>query len=158
MSLSPLPCPACPSPTSNSAPAACTGMYSVVPATRSLLIKWYNSSCRNSPNALTPLECADPKNAPLTPLECTWGLIAGWPPEGGRYGPLQITVVPDAGGADEVRVFTEGRQCQLRLFPRHKPATLRDHFAHVLERYALHHAPAQHNHVRHKQSDQIGQP
>ena len=37
MSTSPLPCPACPSPTSKSAPRACTGRKSVVPTTSSLL-------------------------------------------------------------------------------------------------------------------------
>src|SRR5579863_3184713 len=37
MSTSPLPCPAWPSPTSNSAPRACTGIKSLVPATSSLL-------------------------------------------------------------------------------------------------------------------------
>ena len=37
MSTSPFPWPACPSPTSNSAPRANTGMKSVVPATSSLL-------------------------------------------------------------------------------------------------------------------------
>src|SRR6266436_4949916 len=66
---------------------------------------------------------------------------------------MRITVVPDAGGADKVCVFAQRSQRQFRLFPRHKPASLRDHAAQILELHALHHASAQHNHVRHKQSD-----
>ena len=75
-------------------------------------------------------------------LEKSAGLVdrrlATWRQELG----MRITVVPDAGSADKVCVFAQRSQRQFRLFPRHKPASLRDHAAQILELHALHHASA----------------
>src|SRR6267378_4538633 len=65
--------------------------------------------------------------------------------------------MPDTGCADQVGVFAERSQGEFRLFKRHEPASLRNHFSEIVETYALHHAAAQDNPVRHKQVDQVGQ-
>src|SRR5882762_9193429 len=65
--------------------------------------------------------------------------------------------MPNARRADQIRILTQRRQRQRGFLPRHKAAALRDHTAQILQPNAFHHAPAQYNHLRHKQSDQIRQ-
>jgi len=72
---------------------------------------------------------------------------------------LSETVVPDSGSADQVCVFAEGGERELALFCWNKAAAAADHFADAIEKEfrTLHDAPAQHDSVRSKEVDEIGE-
>src|ERR1700737_2082457 len=68
-------------------------------------------------------------------------------------------MVPHSCCADQIGIFSQRSQCQLRFLKWNEAATLANYFANAIEEEgrALQHAAAQNDHVRYEKIDKVGQ-